>query len=151
MWQNWWWYFLHLFKMCYVQFSNHLLFIIILLHIVLYVNKMYQLTFQVEMLLISKISSNDTFRFNEKKWNAFLHILGLQISATRHFTTMSAGYLTSLLKTMCWALVAMPVILPIQETDQEDYGSKPALTNSSWAPILKKPITKKVWMEWLKL
>jgi hypothetical protein len=35
--------------------------------------------------------------------------------------------------------------------DQEDRGSKPALANSSRDPVLKKPITKKGLVEWLKL
>jgi hypothetical protein len=35
--------------------------------------------------------------------------------------------------------------------DQEDYGSKPAWATRSQDPILKKPITKKGLMEWLKV
>jgi hypothetical protein len=35
--------------------------------------------------------------------------------------------------------------------DQEDYGSKSAWANSSQDPILKKPITKKGLVKWLKV
>jgi hypothetical protein len=35
--------------------------------------------------------------------------------------------------------------------DQEDCGSKPAQANSLRDPILKKPITKKGLVEWLKV
>jgi hypothetical protein len=35
--------------------------------------------------------------------------------------------------------------------NQEDHSSKPAWANSSWDPILKKPITKKGLVEWLKV
>jgi hypothetical protein len=35
--------------------------------------------------------------------------------------------------------------------DQEDCSSKPAQANSSKDPILKKPITKKGLVEWLKV
>jgi hypothetical protein len=34
---------------------------------------------------------------------------------------------------------------------QEDRGSKPAKANDSQDPILKKPITKKGLVEWLKV
>jgi hypothetical protein len=35
--------------------------------------------------------------------------------------------------------------------DQEDHGSKPAWTNSSRDPSLKKPYHKKGLVEWLKV
>jgi hypothetical protein len=35
--------------------------------------------------------------------------------------------------------------------DQEDHGSKPVQANSSQDPILKKPITEKGLVEWLKV
>jgi hypothetical protein len=35
--------------------------------------------------------------------------------------------------------------------DQEDCGSKPAQVNNSKDPILKKPITKRGLVEWLKM
>jgi hypothetical protein len=35
--------------------------------------------------------------------------------------------------------------------DQEDHGSKPAWANSSQYPILKKPLTKKGLVDWLKM
>jgi hypothetical protein len=37
------------------------------------------------------------------------------------------------------------------DRNQEDHGSKPAQANSSQDPILKKPITKKGLVEWLKV
>jgi hypothetical protein len=39
----------------------------------------------------------------------------------------------------------MPIILATQETDQEDWSSKPAQANSSWDPISKKPNIRKGW------
>jgi hypothetical protein len=35
--------------------------------------------------------------------------------------------------------------------DHKGRSSKPAQPNSSWGPIFKKPFTKKVLVEWLKV
>jgi hypothetical protein len=47
----------------------------------------------------------------------------------------------------------VPVILANQGgSDQEGHGSKPVWSNSSQDPIISKiPITKKGWVEWLKV
>jgi hypothetical protein len=50
-----------------------------------------------------------------------------------------------------------PCFMPIILATQEDCGSKPAWANSSWDPISKNPITKKLgwwtgsrWRPWVQ-